>query len=138
MRDLEMLGDDPVETERLARSAAAHNERAGNRRLLSVTLGSLGDVRAARDVASERASCSPRSGRSGSPSRRCGCGSCAPSRAAADPALIDSVHDALDAIERRASHIGDPARRAGFLERVEENAALRQIARELGVRDEPA
>ncbi|HTV23207.1 MAG TPA: protein kinase [Polyangiaceae bacterium] len=43
MRYLEMLGDDPHETWRLAQTAAAHNERAGNRRMLCVTLASLGE-----------------------------------------------------------------------------------------------
>jgi tetratricopeptide (TPR) repeat protein len=43
LRYLEMLGDDPYATRRHAELAAAHNERAGNRRMLSCTLASLGD-----------------------------------------------------------------------------------------------
>jgi tetratricopeptide (TPR) repeat protein len=42
MRFLEMLGDDPYATLRLAQRAAQHNERAGNRRMLAVTWASLG------------------------------------------------------------------------------------------------
>lgn len=43
MRYLEMLGEDTYATWRLAREALAHNERAGNRRMVSVTLASLGE-----------------------------------------------------------------------------------------------
>jgi eukaryotic-like serine/threonine-protein kinase len=43
MRFLEMLGDDPYATRHHAELAAVYHERAGNRRMLSVTLASLGD-----------------------------------------------------------------------------------------------
>jgi hypothetical protein len=53
--------------------------------------------------------------------------------AAADPALVASVREALAALERRANQLSDPARRESFLERVDENVALLRIARELGI-----
>jgi tetratricopeptide (TPR) repeat protein len=53
--------------------------------------------------------------------------------AAADPALVASVRDALAALERRASQLPNLARRESFLERVGENVALLRIARELGI-----
>jgi len=53
--------------------------------------------------------------------------------AAADPGAAQSARDALAEIERRAARIPDAALREGFCWRVDENAALRRLARELGV-----
>jgi tetratricopeptide (TPR) repeat protein len=43
MRFQEMLGEDPHAAWQLAQRALTHNERAGNRRMLAVTLASLGE-----------------------------------------------------------------------------------------------